>query len=206
MKGRKWWWIALTAFLLKLLLDIGPAAAGTVNFDNLPTPGPNPLKTAGATFSATSLAVTGNPTSAVTPPNVLSCTSSYNLSVIGISDYPIFSITFDTPQFYVSFHELSFQMGLSVEVTAAPVVNAIVARAFDVNGNVVDQDRLFFTGGAGINFSGDRRIILSANGIKSVVFIATLSNISSTGVMQLTSLIDNLAFCAAPRVAVIPLN
>jgi hypothetical protein len=210
MKGKNILWISLIAVFLGLLLAAGPGAAGTVNFDDITPPGANPLYTGGVTFSADKVAVENNPALAVTPPNVLTCSASPDIKGHAIDYYPIMTMAFDQPEFYVTFHELAFSALIRVNIDQfLPLMVAAVAQALDQTGNLLDQDRLFFGSGEGYTFSGDRRIILSADGIKSVTFGVIINSISHFDPSQvnLSVVIDNLAFCPCstdPSAAPIP--
>jgi hypothetical protein len=73
--------------------------------------------------------------------------------------------------------------------------HAIVAQAFDQQGNLLDQDRLFLSSlFYEYNYRGDRRVTLSADGIAKVTFGALVYN-PDQFFGEFGMKIDNLAFC-----------
>jgi hypothetical protein len=193
MKRKRAFWVSVTtAVLMGLVLSAYPVVAGTVNFDNISTGSYVDLQTGGVTFSATDLRVATD-TLAVTPPNVLLGQFQLPNLSSGTAYFPIITMTFDQPQFYVTFHEL----GTSVLVSSTGFVDAIVAQAFDQQGNLLDQDRLFLQAPLfyEYNFRGDRRVTLSADGITKVTFGALVYN-TDVFIGEFGTEIDNLAFCA----------
>lgn len=199
MKGKSLLWVSVTAVLLGLLLGAGPVGAGTVNFDDISPFVGTSLSTDGVTFTGgvntvapASLSVLANTDLAVTPPNVL--TGNFEQVPSPSGYYPMITMVFDKPQFYVTFHELLAHV--SANLRGAGDVTAIVAKAFDQSGNLLDQDRFFLeTFPITYDFTGDRRIILSADGITKVTFGANLVEVvpdfGASGFLT----IDNLAFC-----------
>jgi hypothetical protein len=195
VKGKVYMWVTVIAVLVGLLLVSGPAAAGTVNFDDI-TPGNFfTLHTGGVTFSSQFLEVVDNPSLAVTPPNVLDGhTQGYynkgtNLFLPGMT------MVFDQPQFYATFHFLDWKMS-SFPVDLS--VKGFELRAFDQGGKLVDRDRFLFDQPTSktqdYEFTGDKRFTVSADGIKSMSFDAIIDYFGNDHVIFSDAYIDNLAF------------
>ena len=190
--------VGLTVLTVVMIIGAiaSPVAAAFINFDDLPSPGPNPLILPGITF-------TYNQTGGVyavpafsgyiapSQPNVY-CASVQALT--GTATYTSLTCTFDTPVFLVKFQIRASGYG--------PETTDLHVEALDQNGLVVDSQGLPFTPGSEVYTFYP--VVLCSKGIKSLVFKTTVTNATSSRTVQWQ--LDNFSYYPlAPSATVVPL-